>query len=135
MHSKFVSLYHLFKLYDAIKQIKFSSAHIIGDIVEDDFHPTNEPRFVALASALGRVDIIYLEGLIEETIQTCLGMPPSQSEAALVIYFNAWAKTEGFKDQSAEDILARSDLTVEQRTWIESYISQWRKANSPAFST
>jgi len=132
MHSKFASLYHLYKLYDAIKQIKFSSAHLETDLV-GEFQ--KEPRFSSLASAIGRIDVGYLEGLIEETILRCVGMPPSQSEAFLVMYFNEWAKTEGFKDQSAEEIAARTDLTMEQRTWIESYIKQWRKIASLAFST
>lgn len=130
MKSKFVTLYHLFKIYDSIKTIKFGLGHLESDYVADDLVVSK--RFQGLISALGRVDTGYLEGYIEDEVATILGYPPSMSEAALIMYFGSWAKKEGFQGQSAEEIEARADLTQEQRTWIESYIAQWRKAIFPA---
>ena len=129
MKSKFVSLYHLYSLYDAVKQIKFSFGHLESDLEADDLMV--QKKFDPLICALGRIDVSYLEGLIEDEISRIIGLPPSQDQIALVVQFQTWCRHQKLRG-SAEEIRARKDLTLEQRTWIESYIKCWNKTSADA---
>jgi len=74
MNNRFTTLYHLFKLYDAVKQIKFSGAHLAADL------PMAQKSALGLSAqaldrAMGNIDVAYLEELIEETVELVMKQP------------------------------------------------------------